>query len=136
MNMPQRANNSAVDRHAASRTFKNAARSICNVAAFTDRRMNAELELLGHRDLDLRVFACRAQDANALNATFRSNNSELLFTGILTGLRKIGVLGESMSLAEQCLDVFLRKMNVMCRNLDEKRLLLLRLQNARDIRTA
>src|SRR4029077_2514862 len=136
MNMPQRTNNSAVDRHAASWTFKNAAWSIRNVAAFTDRRMNAEFELLGHRDLHLRVFAHRSKDANAVNATFWSNNSKLLLTGILTGLRKIGVLGELMSLAEQCLDVLLRKMNVVCGNLDEKRLLLLRLQNACDIRTA
>ena len=53
---------------------------------------------------------------------------ELFLAGVLAGLRKVGVFGELMSLAEQRLDVFLREMDVMCRNLDEKRLLLLRFQ--------
>ena len=49
---------------------------------------------------------------------------------------KGGVVGELMSLAEQCLDVLLRKMNVVCGNLDEKRLLLLRFQHPRDVGAA
>ena len=98
--------------------------------------MHAELELLGHRDLDLRVFARRPEHADALNATFRSDDGELFLAGILTGLRKVGVFGELMSLAEQRLDMFLREMNVMCRDLDEKRLLLLRLQHTRDVGAA
>ena len=98
--------------------------------------MNAELELLGHRDLDLRVLSGRPENADALDAALRSDNRQLFLAGILAGLRKVGVFGELMSLAEQRLDVFLREMNVMRRNLDEKRLLLLRFQHARDVGAA
>ena len=98
--------------------------------------MNAQLELLGHRDLDLRVFARRPKDADALDATFRSDNRQLLLAGVLAGLREVGVFGELMPLAEQRLDVFLGEMDVVCRNFDEKRLLLLRFEDARDVRAA
>jgi hypothetical protein len=60
----------------------------------------------------------------------------LFLAGILTRLRKVGVFGELMSFAEQGLDVLLRKMNVVCGDLDKKRLLLLRLQDTRDVRAA
>ena len=91
--------------------------------------MHAELELLGHRDLDLRIFARRPKDADALDAAFRSDDRELLLAGILAGLRKVGVFRELMPLAEQRLDVFLREMDVVRRNFDEKRLLLLRFEH-------
>ncbi len=110
--------------------FERAAGRVRDVAALADGRMHAELELLGHRDLDLRVFARRPEHAHALDAAFRPDDGELFLAGVLAGLRKVGVFGELMSLAEQRLDVFLREVNVMRRNLDEKRLLLLRLQHA------
>src|SRR6478672_8106911 len=113
MNMPQCANHSPVDWDAAAWTFQYATGRIGDVAAFADRRMNAQLELLGHCDLDLRVFARGPKDADTLNATFRSNNRQLLLAGVLAGLRKIGVFRELMSLAEQRLDMFLREMNVV-----------------------
>ena len=84
--MPQCANHSAIDLDAAVRTFQHATGRVRDVAAFADRRMNAQLELLGHRDLDLRVFARGPKDADALNATFRSDNRQLLLTGVLAGL--------------------------------------------------
>src|SRR5438477_12861342 len=99
--MAQRANHSAIDLDTASWTFECAARRVYDVATFADGRMNPKLELLGHSDLDLCVFACWSKDANALNATLRSNDRELFLAGILTRLRKIGVFRELMSLAEQ-----------------------------------
>jgi len=86
MNMAQCANHSPVDWDVAGWTFQYATGRVCNVTAFADRRMNAQLELLGHRDLDLRVFARGPKDADALNATFRSDDRELFLTSILTGL--------------------------------------------------
>ena len=99
-------------------------------------RMHAELELLGHRDLDLRVFARRPEHAHALDPALRPDDGELLLAGILAGLREVGVLRELMPLAEQRLDVLLREVDVMRRNLDEKRLLLLRLEHLRDVGAA
>src|SRR5262249_825992 len=98
--------------------------------------MNTELELFGHRNLDLRVFARRSKNADALNATFRSDDRELFLTGILTGLREIGAFREFMSFAKQGLHVFLGEMNVVSRNLDKEWLLLLCLQDTRDVRPA
>jgi hypothetical protein len=46
------------------------------------------------------------------------------------------VFGELMAFAEQRFHVFLREMNVVCRDLHQKRLLSLRLQHARDVRAA
>ena len=67
---------------------------------------------------------------------FRPDDRELLLAGKLAGLRKVGVFRELMARAEQRLDVLLREVNVMRRHLDEKRLLLLRLQRARDVGAA
>ena len=78
VNMPQRANDSAIDLHAAGRTFERAAGRVRDVAALADGRMNAELELLGHRDLDLRVFARGPEHADALDATFRSDDRRVV----------------------------------------------------------
>ena len=136
MNVPQGANDSAVDLDAAGRAFERATGRVRDVAAFADGRMNAELELLGHGDLDLRVFARGPKHADALDAAFRPDNRQLFLAGILARLRKVGMLGELMSLAEQRLDMFLREMNMMRRDLDQKRLLLLRLQHTRDVRAA
>src|SRR6188472_2692581 len=101
VDMPQCTNHSLVDLDATVRTFQYATRRVRNVAAFADRRMNAQLELLGHRDLDLRVFARGPKDADPFNATFRSDNRQLLLAGVLARLRKVGVFSELMSLAEQ-----------------------------------
>ncbi len=60
--------------NAAGRTLEYATGRVSNVAAFAYRRMNAELELLGHRDLDLCVFARGPEDTHALDTAFRSNN--------------------------------------------------------------
>ena len=55
---------------------------------------------------------------------------DLLLARKLAGLRQVGVLRELMPRAEQRLDVLLREVGVMRGDLDEKRLLLLRLQHA------
>src|SRR6266576_1479372 len=88
------------------------------------------------RDLDLRVFARRAEHADTFDATLRANDGKLFLARILAGLREVGVFGELVSFAEQRLDVFLREMDVMRRDLDEKWLLLLRLERSSDVRTA
>ena len=76
------------------------------------------------------------EHADALDAALRPDDGELFLAGILAGLREVGVFGQLMARAEQRLDVLLREMNVMRGNLDEKRLLLLRLQHARDVGAA
>ena len=75
-----------IDLNAAFRTLQYTTGRIRNVAAFADRRMNAKLELFSHRDLDLRVFARRAKDANTFNATFRPHDRELFLASVLTRL--------------------------------------------------
>src|SRR5262249_18705474 len=85
VNVPQRADHSAVDLNTAFPTLQYATGRIRDVSAFADGRMNAELELFGHCDLDLCVFAHGSKNANTLNPTFRPNNRKLFLTGILTG---------------------------------------------------
>ena len=76
------------------------------------------------------------EHAHALDAALRPDDGELFLAGKLAGLREVGVVGELMALAEQRLDVFLREVDVVGRDLDEKRLLLLRFQHARDVGAA
>ena len=73
-------------RDAARRAFERAARRAFDVTRFPDRRMNAELELLGHRDLNLRGFAGRAKHAHAFDAAFWADDGELFLAGVLAGL--------------------------------------------------
>src|SRR4029453_16444243 len=89
-----------------------------DVAALTHRRGDAPPELLGSFDFDFWVLGGRAKHSNALNATLRSDNRELLLAGKLPGLREVGVPDELVPLAEQRLDVLLRQVNVMRRHLD------------------
>src|SRR5215510_6364604 len=65
VNVAQGANHAAVHLHAAGRTFERATGTVRNVTALTNGRVHAELELFGHRNFDLRVFARRAKDAHA-----------------------------------------------------------------------
>src|SRR5262249_20123821 len=107
------ADHSFVDLHAASGTFQSAARRVGNIAAFTDRRSNTELELFGHRDFDLRVLARRTEDPDAFDIPFRSDDRELFLASVLPRLREIRVFGQLMTFAEQCFDVLLSHMNVV-----------------------
>ena len=91
VDVAQGADDAAVQLHAAGRAFERAAGRVRDVAALADRRMNAELELFGHRDLDLRELARRAEHADAFDAALRPDDGELLLAGILAGLRKVGV---------------------------------------------
>ena len=75
-------------------------------------------------------LARRPEHAHALDAALRPDDGELLLAGKLAGLREVGVLGELMPRAEQRLDVLLREVDVMRRDFDEERLLLLRLEHA------
>jgi hypothetical protein len=84
----------------------------------------------------LGVFARRTEDAHALDAALRPDNGQLLLARILAGLRKISMLCELVALAEQRLDVFLREVNVMRRDFNQKRLLFLGLERACDVGAA
>src|SRR5436190_14681231 len=113
VDVTQGANNTAVQFHAAVRSFQCAARSIFDIAALADGWMHAEFELFGHRNFDLSDLACWTEHANAFDAAFGTDDGELLFAGVLAGLRQIRVFGQLMALAEQRLDMFLREVNVM-----------------------
>jgi hypothetical protein len=51
--------------------------------------------MLGHRDLDLRVLSGGPKNADALNATFRSNNHQLFLSPALlpAAVNRIGAAG-------------------------------------------
>src|SRR5262249_14940912 len=95
--------------------------------------MDAELELLGHRDLDLRVLSRRPEDADALDAALRPDNRQLLPARILPRLRQVGVLGKLMPLPEQGIDMLLRHVDVVRRDLDEEWLRLARFECLDDV---
>ena len=114
MNVPQRANNTAIDPYAPGGALQRAAWGPRDISTFPDRRMDTQFELLRHSDFNLRVFARGSEDAHTFHATFRSNNSELFFTRILSGLGKVRVFRELVSLPKQRLNVLLSQVNVMC----------------------
>src|SRR5262249_6371989 len=136
VDVPQRADDAALHLHAAGWTFKYAAGRVGDVAALANGRMQTELELLGHGDLYLRVFAGWPEHADAFDASFGADDGELLFAGVLAGLREVGVLGELVAFAEQGFDVFLCEVDMMRGNLDGERLLLLRFQHTCNVRAA
>src|SRR6185369_15150785 len=94
MDMAQRADDTFVDGHASSGTFEGSAGRAFDIAGLTNGRMNAELKLLGHGDLDLRGFAGRAEDPHALDAALGADNGELLLARVLSRLREVGMLCE------------------------------------------
>ena len=67
MNVTQRTDDAAIHLHAAGRTFQYTTGSVVDVAALTDRWLDAKFELLGHRNLDLRVLACRPKDTDTFD---------------------------------------------------------------------
>ena len=60
--------------------------------------------------------------SHMLNAALRSDDCHLLLARELPRLREIGVPGEPVSRAEQCLNMLLREMNVVRRDFNRKRL--------------
>src|ERR1044071_8838938 len=133
MDMAERADDAAFQRHAPGRAFQRATRSVRDVAALANRRMNSELELLGHGTLDLGIFASRSQDPNALDSAFWSDDGKLFLAGVLARLRKVGLFRQLVTWTEERFDVFLGEMNVMRRDLDQEGSLLLRLQRPHDV---
>ena len=83
------------ERDTAGRAFQRAAGRALQVAGLADRRVDAELELLGHRDLDLRRLARRAEHAHAFDAALGADDGELLLAGELAGLREIALPGSA-----------------------------------------
>ena len=121
----------SVERDAAGRAFERAAGRVLEVAGLADGRMDAELELLGHRDLHLRGLARRPQHAHAFDAALRPDDGELFLAGKLAGLREVALRGELVARAEERLDVLLAQMDVVGGDLDRERLAAAGLPNTR-----
>src|SRR3954452_9035475 len=109
--MAQCADHTLLDVHGAGRSFQDATRRSIDVSRFTNRGLNPELELLSHRDLDLRRLARRPEHAHSFDATLWADDRELFLAGELARLRKIGRLRQLMARAEERFDVSLREMN-------------------------
>src|SRR3954468_7010902 len=62
VNVAKGADHAFVYVHGTSRSFQRATGRALDVARLADRRLNPELELLGHRDLDLRRLARGSKD--------------------------------------------------------------------------
>src|SRR4029434_9214098 len=100
MDVSQSADHASVDGDAARGAFECAAGGAVDVTRFANRRINTELELLGHRDLDLRGFPCRAEHTHPLDPAFWPDNRELFLAGVLTRLRKVSMFRELMTSPE------------------------------------
>ena len=72
----------------ALRAFERDARRVGEVARFADRRLDAELELLGHGDLDLGFLARRAEHAHILDLALGTDQMHFFGAGELAGLRQ------------------------------------------------
>ena len=131
-----RADDAAVERDAAGRAFERAAGRVPEVAGLADGRVDAELELLGHRDLHLRGLARRTQHAHAFDPALRPDDGELFLAGELAGLGEVALAGELVALTEERLDMFLAQMDVVGGDLEEERLGLLGLEHARQVGAA
>ena len=79
------------------------------------------LELLGHRDFDLRRLPHRAEDAHVVHHAFRTHQAHAFFTRELARLRELLQGREFVAGAEQSFDVLLRQVDVMRGDLDWNR---------------
>src|SRR5687768_1230742 len=61
VNMAKRADHTAIERDTSHRAFEHTSRRTFNIAGFSNGRKDAELELLGHRNLHLSRFSRGAQ---------------------------------------------------------------------------
>jgi hypothetical protein len=91
------------------------------VAGLADRRLDADLELLGHGDLDLGFLARRAEHADVGDAPLGADQVDLLGAGELAGLRQFVFRRQLVAGAEQRFDVGLRQVHVVGRDLDRDR---------------
>ena len=113
--------NAAFDDRAAERAFQRDAGGAGKVPGLADWRLDAELELLGHGDLDLSLLARRAEDPNFGNATLGTDQMNLLFAGELAWLGEFMHWRQLVAGAEQLFDISLREMYVVGGDLDRDR---------------
>ncbi len=99
-------------------------RGACQVAGRPDRGANAQLELFGHRDLDLGAAALRAKDAHPLHAPPGADEVYRLFAGVLPRLREARAHGQFVPRPKEGIDVLLGEVDVVGRYLDRDRPLL------------
>ena len=92
MDVTKRADHSFVNRHCSRRPLQRDARGIPEIARVADGRMDAEFVLLGHGNLHLGCFACRAEDADPIDTALGSDERYLLLAGKLSGLREVASL--------------------------------------------
>ena len=90
MHVAQRTDHTFLDFNATCCSLERATRRTFDVARLADRRLNPQLELLGHRDLDLRIFPRRAEHTHAFDPSFRADDRELFLARELSRLRKVG----------------------------------------------
>src|SRR5262245_66118824 len=77
VDVAKRADDTALELHAAGWALERATGCVRDVAALSNGGMHPELELLGHGDLDLRVFSRRPEHTDPLDAALRPDNVEL-----------------------------------------------------------
>jgi hypothetical protein len=106
---------------AAVGAFEGDARGAGKIAGLADRRLDAELELLGHGDLDLGFLARRAEHADVGDAPLGADQMDLLGAGELAGLGQFVFRRQLMAGAEQRFDIGLRQVHVVGRDFDRDR---------------
>ena len=108
-----------LQRNHAFRTDDGNGRGACDVTGFTNGGFYLQNVRVGSGDLNLRALSDGSENANALDGTERrSDDGQLLFASILTGLRKILEGSQLITLTEKNLYVFLRQMDVTVGNAD------------------
>ena len=99
---------------------KLAACRACCVAAFADRRGNADRTSVRSGKLNLCCGTYRSEDRNVCERLFRSNDLNALLAGVLTGLGKVFFLSKGRALAEKGLQVLLCNVYVTCGSFNDK----------------
>jgi hypothetical protein len=106
---------------AASRAFERNAGRIGEIAGLANRRLHAELELLGHGDLDLGLLAGRTEHAHIGDAPLGPDQIHLFGAGELARLGQLVLRRQLVAWAEQLVHIGLGQVHVVGRDLDGNR---------------
>ena len=96
-----REDDAVADGHRALRAAQRQAGRALELAGLAQRRVHAERDRVGARDLDLGLLAQRVDDRHALDLTLRADEVDRLAAHVLPGLGDVAALGELVALAEQ-----------------------------------
>ncbi len=86
VNVTKRADYPHADAYCAFWSLNSYARAVFNIAGLADRGLDAKLELFGHGDFYLSLFARGAEHSHPVHLASRSDQVQLLLAGILTRL--------------------------------------------------